>query len=186
MASKCPNCGEQLPRDNMKYCPKCGNALPQPEITEEVIEEKVSIILVLIIAILTILLLGLGIFYLRPDLFGRNDVIPDSEPSAEVTPTPDPAAQPTPTPTPEVTPEPAQPSVLGTFVPNISNLRRRSGHSTSASVLEPQYAVKGQIYDVYEIYGPDAAGYTWYRIGENVWVANNSAGAYGTFTERTQ
>ncbi|MBR3358389.1 MAG: zinc ribbon domain-containing protein [Solobacterium sp.] len=184
MASKCPKCGEQLPRDNMKYCPKCGEQLPQPEITEDVIEEKVSIVLVLIIVLLLMLLVGLGVYYLKPDWFGGKDVVPGGEPSAEVTPTP----ETTPSPVPEVTPtpDPAQPSVIGTFVPNISNLRRRSGHSTSASVLDPQWVVKGQMYDVYEVYGPDAAGYTWYRIGEDVWVANNSSSDYGSYTPRGQ
>ena len=188
MPKKCPYCGTELPRNTMKYCPHCGAPLQETVQEDDPLEGRgLTVLLSIIIAFLVLLLCGLGVVFAKPEWFGR-DTTP--EPTADVTPAPDAAVTPTPspdvTPTPEPTPTQApQPEILGTFVPSISNLRRRSGPSTAAPVLsDQQYAVKGRSYDVYEISGPDSSGYTWYRIGDNAWVANSSDRSFGTYTPR--
>lgn len=60
-------------------------------------------------------------------------------------------------------------SVIGKATVNVKKLRIRSKASTSGEKLG--YAKKGKTYDVYEI--KSGGGYTWYRIGEDEWIADD-------------
>lgn len=86
----------------------------------------------------------------------------------------------TPTPTPESTPTstPSQQTsgVVGKITVNVDNLNIRASASTSSD--SKGHASKGNIYDVYET--TTAGGYTWYRIGEDQWIADN--GSWATYT----
>ncbi len=77
---------------------------------------------------------------------------------------PEPVAVNTPKPT-EVTVAP-----MGTVYIKVTNLNSRSAPSTSAEKLAK--VKSGMTYDFYET--TYAEGYTWYRIGENRWIADDS------------
>ena len=51
----------------------------------------------------------------------------------------------------------------------VDSLRVRTGHSTKDSVLG--FVQKNAIYNYYETYNDNT--YTWYRIGDNQWIADN-------------
>lgn len=99
-------------------------------------------------------------------------------PFAKKEPEPEPTPEPTvePTPTPEATPEPEEEDeTLGT-VTVLTDLNVRPMPSTNGDPIDAVYY--GQEFEVYEI--TEAGGYTWYRIGENRWIADN-----GTFLRYT-
>ncbi len=70
------------------------------------------------------------------------------------------------------TPEPAEVTLspAGTVYIKVTNLNSRSAPSTSAEKLAK--VKSGMTYDFYET--AYAEGYTWYRIGENRWIADDS------------
>ncbi len=99
---------------------------------------------------------------------------------APVEPTPTPVVE-TPTPTPEVIEETPEPEVIigkATMLMNGVNIRK--GPTTSAESVGKTTA--GTVYDVYE--RVEAEGYAWYRVGEDMWVANN--GEFLTFEAAPQ
>ena len=59
---------------------------------------------------------------------------------------------------------------LGSAKVNVDNLNIRTSPSTSAEALSSP-AMRGVTETVYEI--TQAEGYTWYRIGDNQWIADN-------------
>lgn len=68
-------------------------------------------------------------------------------------------------------PEIAESEVIGTVTVKVDNLNIRITPSTAAE--KKGKAEKSKTYDVYEIY--ESEGYTWYRIGEESWVADNGS-----------
>ena len=94
------------------------------------------------------------------------------EPEPE--PTPEPTVEPTPT--PEPTPEPEVENKTLGKVTVLTDLNVRPMPSTNGDPIDAVYY--GQEFDVYEI--QENGGYTWYRIGENRWIADN-----GTFLRYT-
>ena len=62
-------------------------------------------------------------------------------------------------------------SVIGVVTVNVDRLNIRTTPSTSGTSLGK--AVSGFTYDVYEI--TSGEGYTWYRIGEGQWIADNGS-----------
>ncbi len=102
------------------------------------------------------------------------ETTPEPEPTVTPTqaPTPTPTPAPTPTPTPAPTPTPTPKAVvadtMGEAVVRIGNLNIRSGPSTKYGSLGT--AQKGKTYPVFE--SKASGGYTWYRIGDNQWIAD--------------
>lgn len=94
------------------------------------------------------------------------------EPEPE--PTPEPTVEPTPT--PEPTPEPEVENKTLGKVTVLTDLNVRPMPSTNGDPIDAVYY--GQEFDVYEI--KETGEYTWYRIGENRWIADN-----GTFLRYT-
>lgn len=78
----------------------------------------------------------------------------------------------------EATPESTDTSVIGTVKVNVDSLNIRKEAGTSSD--KNGTAIKGETYDVYET--KDVEGYTWYRIGENQWIA--SGDGWVTYTEK--
>lgn len=74
--------------------------------------------------------------------------------------------------------ENAENGVIGQVKINIAslNIRNKAGMDGEKT----GYAQESQTYDVYE--KSDADGYTWYRIGENQWIAGNQE--WVTYTEK--
>ncbi len=91
------------------------------------------------------------------------------------TASPEQSAEPEPSETPEAaetaTPEPteAADTVIGTAQVLVENLNMRSGPGQSFDKVGTASA--NTVYDVLEI--QDAEGYTWYRVGEEEWFADN-------------
>lgn len=61
--------------------------------------------------------------------------------------------------------------VIGEATVKVNKLRIRSKAATSSEKVG--YVKKGKSYDVYET--KTAGGYTWYRIGEDQWIANDGS-----------
>ena len=82
-------------------------------------------------------------------------------------------------PTPEATAEPAVegPTVIGTATVNVDKLNIRAEANTGSAAVGT--AVAGKSYDVYETVTDGQ--YTWYRIGDGQWFADN--GSWITFTK---
>ena len=97
-----------------------------------------------------------------------------SAPTPEVTATPEATVVPTATPEPEI----AEDGSIGTVEITADNIRERFSASTDSE--EVGQALAGEQYTVYEEYTDGV--YTWYRIGENVWVPTD--GTWMTFTAR--
>ncbi len=143
-----------------------------------------AVLLSLLIAA-TVLTMIFGCTYLfRPDLldstlqkisavtgieFPTFDVAEIPEPTPEPTEEPEPTAEPEPTPeeTPEPTPE-ENPS-LGTVKIITTDMNIRQDGSLSAKVVG--VAPSGGTYDYYD--KKDNDGYTWYKIGEDQWIADS-------------
>ncbi len=82
---------------------------------------------------------------------------------------------------PQPTNEPSDSSdskVIGTLKINVSSLNIRKGAGTSNETNGT--ATDGETYEVFET--KDADGYTWYRIGEDKWVAGNDE--WVTYTKK--
>ena len=92
----------------------------------------------------------------------------------EPTATPEPTVEPTPT--PEPTPEPEEENEFIGRLVVLTDLNVRPMPSTNGDPIDAVYY--GQEFDVYE--KTEAGGYTWYRIGEGRWIADN-----GTFVRFT-
>ena len=82
-------------------------------------------------------------------------------------------------PTPEATAEPVAegPTVIGTATVNVDKLNIRAEANTGSAAVGT--AVAGKSYDVYETVTDGQ--YTWYRIGDGQWFADN--GSWITFTK---
>ncbi len=89
------------------------------------------------------------------------------EATAEITPEATPTAEATAT--AEATPE--ADAKIGTVTVNVTGLNSRKKPTTAADKLAQVTA--GTTYDVYET--TTAEGYTWYRIDENRWIADNGS-----------
>ncbi len=66
-------------------------------------------------------------------------------------------------------PDQTNSNIVGTLKVNVSSLNIRRGAGTKNETNGT--ATSGETYEVFET--KDADGYTWYRIGENQWVAGN-------------
>ena len=118
------------------------------------------------------------------------DTAVSPSPEAAVTPSPSPEASAspdaavTPSPSPEATATPGTEghhvSRTGTLTINAGNLRVRSEPTTSNDKNILRIAEKGKTYTVTET--KKTEGFTWYKIGENEWVADNGNG-WVTFRE---
>ena len=75
-------------------------------------------------------------------------------------------------------PEPTGPKTIGKVTVNVTDLNIRTGPGTSYDKTG-SHAAQGTPYDVYET--AEADGYTWYRIGEGQWIADD--GTWVTFEE---
>ena len=91
---------------------------------------------------------------------------------------PTPSDEPMPPDEPEPPPEEDQP--IGSITIMVNALRVRSSPSTSGT--ERVKTTKGEVFRVYEISGSEE--YTWYRIGENAWIADRD-GDYVSFSDNT-
>lgn len=78
--------------------------------------------------------------------------------------------------TPTATPEISQPTAIGKATINIESINIRK--DASASSEKDGTVTQGQSVDVYET--KEVEGYTWYRIGENQWIASD--GTWLTYT----
>ena len=96
---------------------------------------------------------------------------PESTAEPEQTAAPEQTAEPTPEPTPE------GPTVIGTATVNVDKLNIRAEANTGSAAVGT--AVAGKTYDVYET--ASDGQYTWYRIGDGQWFADN--GSWITFTK---
>lgn len=94
------------------------------------------------------------------------------------TPTPEVTATPEPTVLPSAEPEATDDSSIGTVDILADSVRERATADTDGAVVG--MALAGEQYTVYEEYNDGV--YTWYRIGENVWVPTD--GTWMTFTGR--
>lgn len=99
--------------------------------------------------------------------------------SAEATPTPTATAVPTATPVTEgliAGTDTGTDTVIGQAVIQLESINIRSDHSTDGEIVGAVYS--GETYDVYGVY--KASDFTWYRIGEGMWVADD-----GTYLQYT-
>ena len=148
-------------------------AIIQYEEREEIEEEEeekdypilnIILIALIIVGIIVAVFLAKQIFY--PSSASKEVPQETAEPTPEPTPTP--------TPTPEVveeTPEPTEEPnpIIGHARVITAELRVRTGPGTSYDQVTTVRA--GEEFDVLEV--AENGGYTWYRIDENQWIANN-------------
>ncbi len=148
-------------------------AIIQYEEREEIEEEEeekdypilnIILIALIIVGIIVAVFLAKQIFY--PSSASKEVPQETAEPTPEPTPTP--------TPTPEVveeTPEPTEEPnpIIGHARVITAELRVRTGPGTSYDQVTTVKA--GEEFDVLEV--AENGGYTWYRIDENQWIANN-------------
>lgn len=66
-------------------------------------------------------------------------------------------------------------SIKNQVLINVSELRIRTSPSLSSPIFA-SYALQNSYYDYYDTISDD--DYTWYKIGENQWIANDSTGSY--------
>ncbi|MCR5228632.1 MAG: hypothetical protein K6D03_00730 [Solobacterium sp.] len=135
--------------------------------------------LIILIVLLILAVLGFAGYFLktsgifsggssnRPAQTAEVTPVPSASPTASITPetTPTPEAAPTVEPTPETG------GKIGTVTINVTGLNSRKKPTTAADKLAQVTA--GSTYDVYET--TKAEGYTWYRIDENRWIADNGS-----------
>ena len=108
------------------------------------------------------------------------DVTPIPEQIAEAQPSsiPDATVKPEATRIPDATQIPdARGNVIGKatiIIRDKDTLRKRTEPSTrsNSTVIKNDYANYGEVYDVYDVVSAD--GYTWYEIGDDIWVADKS------------
>ena len=125
---------------------------------------NIILIALIIVGIIVAVFLAKQIFY--PSSASKEVPQETAEPTPEPTPTP--------TPTPEVveeTPEPTEEPnpIIGHARVITAELRVRTGPGTSYDQVTTVRA--GEEFDVLEV--AENGGYTWYRIDENQWIANN-------------
>ena len=96
---------------------------------------------------------------------------PETTAETEQTAAPEQTVEPTPEPTPE------GPTVIGTATVNVDKLNIRAEANTGSAAVGT--AVAGKTYDVYETVTDGQ--YTWYRIGDGQWFADN--GSWITYTK---
>lgn len=184
----CQNCGARIPA-SVKFCNKCGtkneyalaadgslvkaqpapsqaaqnanvsyDAAPEPQ---KPVKKKKGIliaVLILAVAMLAFSIAGLA------GAFSKGD----SEPEAPIT---DPA--PSTDPVPPGNGGGSSDGISGCIIIEDGPIHIRTGASTAADNVGNAY--NAEAYDVYEI--KTAGGYTWYRIGEDRWVASNGTWA---------
>ena len=104
--------------------------------------------------------------------------IPEQTAEAVASSIPDATAIPDATPIPDVSTIPdVSSNVIGKatiIIRDKDTLRKRTEPSTrsNSSIIKNDYANYGEVYDVYDVTTAD--GYTWYEIGDDVWVADKS------------
>lgn len=169
----------RIPENTMDYI-----EMPKPKIKQEKQASPLKYILLFVVLLLVFCTAGyIGVNVLTGKglpFLPQETATPTKQPVSTPTPTPEVTATPEPTVVPTATPEPeiADDGSIGTVEITADNIRERSSASTDSE--EVGQALAGEQYTVYEEYNDGV--YTWYRIGENVWVPTD--GTWMTFTGR--
>ena len=158
--------------------------MPKPKIKQEKQASPLKYILLFVVLLLVFCTAGyIGVNVLTGKglpFLPQETAVPTKQPVSTPTPTPEVTATPEATVVPTATPEPeiSEDGSIGTVEITADNIRERFSASTDSE--EVGQALAGEQYTVYEEYTDGV--YTWYRIGENVWVPTD--GTWMTFTAR--